>query len=111
LWFDNNSTESFDFDCATPTSKFGIAWADLKSMNLLRELQTCESEAESRRKLWDHVELIDYGFSMRLPIVRCSVLAELLEGFTVVLGFFSASDNEVDRILHGGIQKGKVTTL
>ena len=50
---------------------------------------------------------------MRLPIVRCSVLAELLEGFTVVLdiGFFSASDNEVDRILHGGIQKGKVTTL
>ena len=85
LWFDNNSTESFDFDCATTTSKFGIAGADLKSMNLLQELQTCESEAETRRKLWDHVELIDYGFSMRLPIVRCSVLAELLEGFTVVL--------------------------
>ena len=70
-------------------------------MNLLRELQPCESdesEAESRRKLWDHVEPIDYGFSMRLLIVRYSVLAELLDGFTVVLdiGFFSASDNEAD---------------
>ena len=47
------------------------------------------------------VESIDYGFSMRLPaFVRYNLLAELLEGFAVILdiGLFGDSD-EVDRTI------------
>ena len=103
-----NNSVGYTFSHSPSVTECGLITTGLNP----RELQTCKSEVESRRKLWDHVQPIDYGFSMRLPIVRYSVLADLLEDFTVVLNIgLALLIMKLIRILHRGIQKGKVTML